>query len=131
MNASSENQEVDHKLSKQLLSDDSPQGSAQQEGETFRSEKFVAAADGSSKPIINNGSFQNVNDDSMTAKQTTKFHCHSGKSRVNAKHSLDSSTTKPDRISDLSSRKGGRNISLQLSISHDHYGVDNKKKSSE
>ncbi|KAH0460804.1 hypothetical protein IEQ34_008379 [Dendrobium chrysotoxum] len=39
-----------------------------------------------------------------------------------------SSTTKPDIMSYLCSRKGGRNASLQLSISNDHYGIGNKIK---
>ncbi|KAL0909095.1 hypothetical protein M5K25_023624 [Dendrobium thyrsiflorum] len=69
MNVSCENQEVDHKLSERLFFDDSPYGSAQQEGEIFHPEKFVAAADKSSKPVMNNGSFQNGNGDSMAAKQ--------------------------------------------------------------
>ncbi|KAL0923000.1 hypothetical protein M5K25_007041 [Dendrobium thyrsiflorum] len=62
----------------------------------------------------------------MATKKKAEFHHHSGKSRVNTEHSLDSGITKPE--SDLSSHKGGRNTSLQLSISNDHYGVGNKKK---
>ncbi|KAH0466153.1 hypothetical protein IEQ34_006256 [Dendrobium chrysotoxum] len=98
------------------------------EGEIFHPEKSVAAADGSSKMVTNNRSFQNGNGVSMAAKQKAEFHHHSGKSRVNTEYSLDSSTTKPNRTSDLSSHNGIRNALLQLSISNDHYGVGNKKK---
>ncbi|KAL0926936.1 hypothetical protein M5K25_003192 [Dendrobium thyrsiflorum] len=90
--------------------------------------KNVATADGSFKPMTNNGSFQNGNGDFMDAKQKAEFCHHDGKSRVNTKHSLDSGTTKPDKRADLSSRKGRRNASFQLLISNDHYRVGNKKK---
>ncbi|KAL0903615.1 hypothetical protein M5K25_028006 [Dendrobium thyrsiflorum] len=89
--------EDDHKLFERFLYDDSPQGSAQQEGEIFHPKKYVAAADGSSKPMTNNESFQNRNCDYIVAKQKVEFHHHSGKSRVNTELSMDSGTTKPDR----------------------------------
>ncbi|KAH0448755.1 hypothetical protein IEQ34_022555 [Dendrobium chrysotoxum] len=103
-------------------------GSAQQEGEIFHPEKYVAATYGSSKLVMNNGSFHNGNGDSMAAKQNAEFLHHSGKSRVNTEHSLDSGTANPNRMSDISSLKGGGNVSLQLSNNNDHCGVGNKKK---
>ncbi|KAH0466563.1 hypothetical protein IEQ34_003801 [Dendrobium chrysotoxum] len=108
--------------------DTSIQNEINASGEVFHPEKYVAAANGSSKPVTNNRCFQDGNGYSMAAKKKVEFSHHSGKSRVNTEHRLDSGTTKPNKRSNLSSRKGGRNTSLQLSISNDHYGVGNKKK---
>ncbi|KAH0465506.1 hypothetical protein IEQ34_005609 [Dendrobium chrysotoxum] len=103
------------------------QGYAQEEGENFHPEKSILVADGSSKMVTNNESFQNGNGDFMATKQKVEIHHHSGKFRVNTKYSLDSGITKPDKRSNLNSRNRGINASLQLSISNDH-GVGNMKK---
>lgn len=127
MNTFGETQADDSKLSDRTLCDELPQETAKLEHEVLG--KAVADADGNSKLVMSNGTFQMGNGDSMASEQKAEF-SQSGVllrdidgSRLGDSDNLGSGAAKLD-----SGRKGRKRKALvKLAVNNDHKQVDDEK----